>query len=166
MPQIFLYRPPSVAYARRLIMRLFVSKLSRRRAQLIMNAFAWKIVPRRMRGDRRYRDVRIGADPHVDVGLGSAKKWTSAVRLVRKLHATWTHTCMYTVSQKFRTPVIFSNNSQQIWPNINPCPGNGFLRRLPATGGGGKNTPMHISSSGAHSEKIPTATPTLSGSRI
>ena len=34
-----------------------------------------------------------------------------------------------------------------------------FLRRLPATGGGGKNTPRHISTSRAHSEKIPTATP-------
>jgi len=48
---------------------------------------------------------------------------------------------------------------------INPSPSNGFLRRLPATGGRGElNGPRHISSSRAHSDKIPTATPIFSSS--
>ena len=41
---------------------------------------------------------------------------------------------------------------------ITLVPATVFLQRLPATGGG-KNTPRHILSSRAHSEKIPTATP-------
>ena len=48
---------------------------------------------------------------------------------------------------------------------INPSPGNGFLRRLPATGRGeGVMAPRHISSSRAHSNKTPTATPMFSES--
>jgi len=43
-------------------------------------------------------------------------------------------------------------------------PATVFLRRLPATGGGVKLFPRHISSSRAHSEKFSTATPTFWGS--
>jgi len=50
---------------------------------------------------------------------------------------------------------------------ISPSPGNGFLRRLPAMGGGEGGwvkLPQHISSSRENSDKIPTATPMFSGS--
>jgi len=56
----------------------------------------------------------------------------------------------------------FSGNGVMAYANvtstIKPSPGNGFLRRLPATRGvGDEMTHRHISSSRAHSDKIPTA---------
>ena len=46
---------------------------------------------------------------------------------------------------------------------LNPSPGNGFFATF-AGNGGVKWPPRHISSSRAHSNKIPTATPMFSGS--
>ena len=46
---------------------------------------------------------------------------------------------------------------------INPSPGNGFFATF-AGNGGGEMAPRHISSTRAHSNKIPTATPMFSGS--
>ena len=46
--------------------------------------------------------------------------------------------------------------------DVNPSPGNGFLRRLPATGVC-EMVPKHISSSKADSDKIPAPTPMFSG---
>jgi len=48
--------------------------------------------------------------------------------------------------------------------DLNPSPGNVFLRRLPATWD--QMAPRHISSSRAHSDKIPMATPMLSGVKL
>jgi len=45
---------------------------------------------------------------------------------------------------------------------INPSPGNGFFATF-AGNGGGEMAPRHISSTRAHSNKIPTATPMFSG---
>jgi len=57
------------------------------------------------------------------------------------------------------------HSSKRIRLNFNPCPGSSFLATLPAAGGG-VFYPRHISSSRAHSNKIPTAIPMFSGSNI
>ena len=49
--------------------------------------------------------------------------------------------------------------------NFNPCPGGSFLATF-AGSWGGYFTPRHISSSRAHSNKIPTAIPMFSGSNF
>jgi len=53
------------------------------------------------------------------------------------------------------------NRARDGW--FNPSPGNGFCD-VCRQRGGGKITPRHISSSKAHSDKIPTATPMFPGS--
>jgi len=49
---------------------------------------------------------------------------------------------------------------------VNPCPGSSFCPRLPAAGGYFTPPPWHISSSRAHSNKIPTAVRMFSGSNF
>ena len=70
------------------------------------------------------------------------------------------YVAVYVQGRTTQYDVVCSVNAEVVnAPTVNPCPGNGFFATFTGNGGGGKNTPRHISSSRAHSEKIPTATP-------